>query len=88
LLDESAAYLDTAHGTFCCSACVRTDRPLAALASGVLRHLTTLKQLSLADCRPHQLGAVARDAAQLTGQLLALHLPRPLRSLKLIEQLS
>jgi hypothetical protein len=38
--------------------------------------------------RGHRLpGGVATEAAQLMGRLLALHLPRPLRSTKLIVAL-
>jgi DNA repair protein RecO (recombination protein O) len=86
--DEEAVHLNSAQGTLCCSACLWTGRPLVAVAPGVLVRLAPLKHLPLADCHRRQLGAVAPEAARFTGQLLALHLPRPLRSLRLIEQLS
>ena len=87
LAENEPAYLNATHGTFSCPTCNQSGRPLVLVASGLLAQLQTLKSLSLLDCRALHLGALAADAARLTGQLLALHLSRPLRSLKLIEQL-
>jgi DNA repair protein RecO (recombination protein O) len=85
---EGMVFLDTAHGTLCCQSCGRPGGPLLAVTARVLPPLVLLKRSPLADCRPQSLGAVATDAARLTGGLLAVHLPRPLRSVKLIEQLA
>jgi hypothetical protein len=50
--------------------------------------LAELKRLPLDACRDRGLGTWTGDAGQLTGRLLALHLGRPLRSVKLIEQMA
>lgn len=88
LAEEHDAYLHTAHGTMMCGTCRESNAPLEPYPGALLAQLSTLQTLPLADCRAHGLGSHAAEAAQLTGQLLALHIHRPLRSLKLIEQLS
>jgi DNA repair protein RecO (recombination protein O) len=86
--DGHEAFLNTAHGTVMCGDCRQNHLPLASYPGSLLALLAALQQLPLAECRIHGLGSHAAEAAKLTGQLLALHLPRPLRSLKLIEQLA
>jgi len=83
---ESAA-LSVSHGTLSCGPCRREEDGTVPIEPAVLPHLTELKVLPLAACRERGLGGLAREASQLTGHLLALHLSRPLRSIKLIEQL-
>ena len=81
-------HLHTAHGTFICPDCRQPGAPLLAVSASVIVQLLALKAQRLVDCRQQVLGSSAAEAAQLSGRLLALHLPHPLRSLKLIEQLS
>jgi hypothetical protein len=68
--------------------CRRAEEATVTIDAAVLPPLAVLKGLPLAACRQHTLGALAPDAAQLTGRLLAAHLARPLRSVKLIEQMA
>jgi DNA repair protein RecO (recombination protein O) len=82
------AYLSVAHGTLACAGCRLRSDATGVVDSALLPQLAVLKTLPLADCRRQVFGPLARDAAQLTGRLLALHLVRPLRSVRLIEQLS
>jgi DNA repair protein RecO (recombination protein O) len=88
LPEDHDAYLHTAHGTVMCSGCRQSNAPLTAYLGALLTRLAELQSLPLADCRARVLGGHAHDAAKLTGQLLALHIHRPLRSLTLIEQLT
>jgi len=87
-VDGEPAYLSISHGTLACAHCRSEEEATVAVDAALLRCLVELKSLPLAGCRDRPLGALARDAAQLTGRLLALHLARPLRSVKLIEQLA
>lgn len=81
------AMLNPAHGTIACSDCRAPGEPAMEIPAAVLPHLSALKTLPLADCR-HRLLGEAAAAAEITGRLLALHLPRPLQSVKLIRQLT
>jgi DNA repair protein RecO (recombination protein O) len=81
------AHCSVSHGSITCTGCRRPEDAAVAIDAAVLPRLAALKGLPLAACRQHGLGPLARDAAQLTGRLIALHLVRPLRSVKLIEQL-
>lgn len=85
---DQPAWIATHHGTLACDACRSAEEATAQVAVEVLRRLDTLLRTPLADCRSHPLGDLAADAGQLTGRLLALHLARPLQSVKLIEQLT
>ncbi|MGH7786276.1 MAG: DNA repair protein RecO, partial [Candidatus Binatia bacterium] len=80
--EGATVFLSVSHGTLRCAACRGQDDAAVEIAAAVLPHLAELKQLPLAACRPRTLGPLASDAAQLTGRLLALHLARPLRSVK------
>lgn len=83
------ALLHTAHGTFLCSSCgERANATVVEIGGSVLRALGELCRLPLAACGQHPLGTAAEAAAELTGRLLSLHLNRPLRSVKLIQQLA
>jgi DNA repair protein RecO (recombination protein O) len=86
--DAEPAHLSFNHGTLTCAPCRNREDATAVVDTALLRRLAALKALPLADCRRQALGSLAGDAAQLTGRLLALHLARPLRSLKLIEQMA
>ncbi len=88
-LDAMAtAWLDPMHGSFICPRCRRPDESLVVLHRETLVALDHLKELPLQQAREERLGhPTAEEAAQLLGRLLALHLPRPLRSIKLIAAL-
>lgn len=86
-LPEDAALFSAALGTFWCASCARGEDGLARVEASLLAQLDSLQRLSLEECRAVALGPAAAAAAQLAGQLLALHLNRPLRSLRLIAQL-
>lgn len=85
--DEST-HLSFSHGTITCAACRGREEAGIALDQALLVRLAELKSLPLAACRERTLAGLARDAGQITGRLLALHLSRPLRSVKMIEQLA
>lgn len=80
--------LHAAHGTFLCAPCARRQNVVVVeVAQDLLSTFARLVELPLASCREQPRRAAATDAAELTGRLLALHLHRPLRSVKLIRQL-
>lgn len=85
--EGEAAALSVSHGTLSCDGCRRDEDGTVPIESAVLPHLIELKGLPLVACRERGLGDLGREASQFTGRLLALHLSRPLRSIKLIEQL-
>lgn len=84
---DERAWLSLHHGTVVCDACRAADDSTVAVASPLLARLEALKTGPLAAARATPLAEYADDAALLTGRLLALHLARPLQSVKLIEQL-
>jgi DNA repair protein RecO (recombination protein O) len=86
--DDERAWIATHHGTVACDACRSAEDATEPVTAALLRRLDALTHTALADCRAQSLGALAADAGQLTGRLLALHLTRPLQSVKLIEQLT
>ena len=86
-LSEERAHLSTSHGVLACAQCRREDDGSVAIEAAVLPRLAELKQLPLVACRDRGFGTLAQEASQLTGRLLALHLTRPLKSVKLIDQL-
>ena len=86
--DDQPAWIATHHGTLACATCRSAEEATVEVAAEVLRRLDALKQTPLAACRDLSLGDLAADASQLTGRLLALHLARPLQSVKLIDQLA
>ena len=88
LASTQPVFLGVAHGTFWCNGCRDPEEPLVQITASLLPQLSALKRLPLAQCRQRSLGDTATDAAQLTGRLLALHLRRPLRSMKLVAQLA
>jgi DNA repair protein RecO (recombination protein O) len=88
LSGSSPAVLDPLHGTFSCRDCRSRNASSIEIAAGVVMHLRLLRETSLRECRGHSLGPDAAEAALLTGRLLAQYLTRPLRSLRLIAQLT
>ncbi len=88
-LDTGAtAFFDPMHGSFICAHCRTPEAALVALHCETLTALGHLKELPLHQACEQRLGRpTADEAAQLLGRLLALHLPRPLRSVKLIAAL-
>lgn len=83
-----AAFVEVATGVFFCSACRPHGSTVSAVAPELLPLVQRLKAIPLADSRRLPFGELAREAASLTGHLLSLHLVRPLRSLRLIDQLA
>jgi len=86
---QDQVFLDGLHGSLFCRTC-RSDRvDLVAVTGSVIGTLERLKETSLPDARERRLtSSVADEAAQVLGRLLALHLPRPLRSVGLIANLT
>jgi DNA repair protein RecO (recombination protein O) len=82
-------FLDPVHGGMVCVACRMAGESLVPIAGRTLSVLEAIKAVPLGDPRMQRLSnATAAEAAQLMGYLLALHLPRALRSMKLIAALS
>lgn len=89
LASEERAFLDAPRGRFVCPSCREPGYELLPVQTQTLRALQQLRDQRLAQARIQQLGDVtATEAADLMGHLLALHLPRPLRSVRLIPSLS
>lgn len=86
--DDAPAWMATHHGTLACAACRSHEEATIEVSGAVLRRLAALQSTPLTDCRAQILGPLAAEAGQVTGRILALHLARPLQSVKLIEQLS
>ncbi len=88
LVGDQRTYYDPMQASFVCGACRRGSESLIEFSGDTLASLSELKGLSLQQTRGKRLRSpVAGEAAQLLGYLLAPHLPRPLRSLKLIAAL-
>lgn len=86
---EDATFVDPTHSTAVCGCCKAPDAGLVSISGATLNVLTDLKLGSLRAAQPKVLrGAMAAEASGLIGRLLALHLPRPPRSTKLIDSLS
>jgi len=89
LLASEATYYDPMHNSFVCRDCRSGGDRLIEFAGATLALLSELKALSLGTARGRRLGSpLAGEAAQLLGYLMAPHLPRPLRSVKLIASLA
>jgi DNA repair protein RecO (recombination protein O) len=89
LLSAERAFLDPLHGSLVCPACRANGQSVVPVAGETLAVLVAIRTASLGDARTRRLPAdVAAEAAQLMSRLLALHLPRPLRSVKLIAALA
>jgi DNA repair protein RecO (recombination protein O) len=85
---DAAAHLSTSHGTVTCAACRSEEDAGVAVTPELMAQLAALKTLPLAECRGRHFGPLSQEAGLVTGRLLALHLSRPLRSVKLITQMA
>lgn len=83
-----SVYLDSTHANIVCAQCRDRGETLLAVGNETLMALHSLKGLPLSAARGRRLPAgKAAEAAQVMGGLLAVHLPRPLRSIKVIAAL-
>lgn len=84
----AGVFLDSAHGSVVCTRCRDAAESLLAVGGATLAALTALKPLSLAEARRRRFpNGAAAEASQVLSRLLAPHLVRPLRSVKLIAAL-
>jgi DNA repair protein RecO (recombination protein O) len=82
-------YLDVLQGSIVCAQCRARGEAFVPIAAETLAGLSAIRTLPLAAARDCRLGRTcAAEAAQVMAHLLAQHLPRPLRSVKLIAALS
>ncbi len=88
LEDTGTSFFAPTHGSFSCSGCEGEQDGLLAIEAGLLARLRSLREWPLERCRDEPFDAGREEAARLNGQLLALHLARPLKSPRMIEQLS
>jgi DNA repair protein RecO (recombination protein O) len=88
LPSDRPSLLDLRQGTILCAGCAGKTRAPAVLEVGraVLARLTSLRDRALSDCGTELLEGIESEAASVTGRLLALHLARPLKSLRFIAQ--
>jgi DNA repair protein RecO (recombination protein O) len=83
------AFVETTHASVVCASCGGHGASLIAVTGETLALLEDIKGAALRETHRRRLtAAAAADAAQLMGHLLGQHLPRPLRSVKLIAALS
>ncbi len=82
------SFFSPSQGAFWCSRCRGGGDGLVAVATDLVAQLRALRQVPLSRSRENPLDAGRQEAARLTSQLLALHLVRPLKSIRLIEQLT
>ena len=82
-------YLDPMQGSIVCASCRAGAQSVLPITGQTLVLLESMKTATLAEARQRRFSAAtAAEAAQLMGHLLAQHLPRPLRSVKLIAALA
>jgi DNA repair protein RecO (recombination protein O) len=83
-----AVFFDPPRGSIVCDACGSGAEAAVPVTGQTLAALEAIKQAPLAAVRGHRLAPpLAAEAATLMGHLLAVHLPRPPRSVKLIAAL-
>lgn len=87
-ISSPRAFFDPAAGAFHCIECRAPGGAYVDVPSALLERLLPLKRLPLAECRTYSLGPHTGEAAQLMTRLLALHLSRPLQSVKVIAQVT
>jgi DNA repair protein RecO (recombination protein O) len=89
LAREARAFVDPSIGRAVCIRCRTGSEAGVVVAGDTLAALETVHALPLSAARQHRFApAVGTEAAHLMGHLLAQHLPRPLRSVKLIAALT
>jgi len=89
LLSAERAFFETQGGGMLCAECRVGGESIVPVAGETLAALESLKTTALADASKRRFQpATATESAQLMGRLLALHVPRPLRSVHLIAALS
>lgn len=86
--DARPVYFSAAQGRFWCGECRSEGDRLDSLAGEVVARLRELRATPLAECRNRPLGQYRDAAAHVTGRLIAVHLLRPLQSVRMIEQLA
>ncbi|MCK6557184.1 DNA repair protein RecO [Candidatus Binatia bacterium] len=85
----AAVFLDPHRGGVVCGRCSAAGQALVPVTPATLAALCALQDTPLAETRSLPLtGATAHEAGQILGHLLAPHLQRPLRSVKLIAALA
>jgi DNA repair protein RecO (recombination protein O) len=86
---EEPGFLDPPHGRILCVRCRPEGNDVVSLRGRTLITLQGLRNQRLAAARAQSFDdEIAAEAAGLLGRVLALHLPRPLRSVRLIPTLS
>jgi len=89
VVTAAGAFLDTLQGSIFCADCRTQNQRPVPVGGRTLAVLEALKTATLGAAREQRFGSeVAAEAASVLGHLLALHLPRPLRSVKLIAALA
>jgi DNA repair protein RecO (recombination protein O) len=87
-LDDDESYFAPSQGVFGCRRCASATDGWQSIDPALMRRLQSMRGWPLERCRTEPFPIGREQAARLTGQLLALHLVRPLKSLRMIEQLS
>jgi len=82
-----SVFLDPIRGVLRCFRC-RGSGSVIEIGAEVIGRLAALRDVPIGECRELGFGAIADEAAQLTGRLIEQHLSRPLESPKLIAQLA
>ncbi len=88
LNENEICYFGTMTATFQCQQCGVGNDTHTPIAATLLAMLRGLRLMPLTQCQEQPLTNVRDEAARLTGQMLSLHLIRPLRSLRTIDQLT
>jgi len=89
VLSVEHAFFAPLDGSIVCADCRTPGQSVIPVSGKTLAVLAGAESAALAEARARPFSAVtAAEAANLMGRLLALHLPRPLRSVKLIAALS
>lgn len=86
--ESGSTVLDPLQGHVLCNGCCSPGQSGVTLSGDTLAAVNALRMVPLVEAQQRRFAPpVAAEAARLMSALLALHLPRPLRSLKLIAAL-
>ena len=88
LSEAHESFFGALNGGFWCRDCGTREEGLTAVDATLVSRLRAMRDWPLERCRTEPFAGSRDHAARLTGQLLSLHLVRPLKSLRLIEQLA